>query len=648
MNLLFFVALAVASAQPQILSSNINGYQACALALDQLALFGMLEQPYQHFCAGEPALGLMATCLVRYHGESIKPFVQLCGITKKLLLTAYKNATDKYEVPENATLPVYLPVEVDSSTIRQVYEQVKRENITHNSHTIFGIVLLSYWFVVMLLAGIYHWSYRLFPRMFASMHGSVTNNIRLMILLPALTGGAHAQHLRIACLEGKLPTRFEAVVLGIWLSLAVIFCGVNNFPYVGYPMTRPIGDRLGVLGTFCLPVLILFAGRNNFLQWVTGWSYSRFITFHKWMARICTALILAHVIAKTHGFIIGGYYSMMMARPYMRWGAVGMACMMIMVFHSMLIMRKTRYELFLLMHIIFAAIFIAAGWLHTKNPEYHQFFIAATAIWVFDRVVRIIRLATFGVRHATIELVANETLHVTIDRPTWWKPKPGSHAFLHFLRPSCFWQSHPFTIVDSVTREHTITCYIKIKGGATHGLYQHVCNSPKQIVSLKVLVEGPYEVHMPLRAMESVVFFAGGNGIPGMYSEAMDLASRGKQVKLYWVLRHRMSLEWFEEELLKVKGTKMDVIVYITNSYRDTKDSISVSDLTFGFPHVEFRDGRPNIEHLVHAAVEDSIGPVGIASCAHPAMVDRVRAAVASEVKTATKRIELFEQIQMW
>ncbi|KAM9886574.1 hypothetical protein OXX79_014105, partial [Metschnikowia pulcherrima] len=83
--------------------------------------------------------------------------------------------------------------------------------------------------------------------------------------------------------------------------------------------------------------------------------------------------------------------------------------------------------------------------------------IATTAVWAFDKVARLARMAVFGVRTADVQLIAGETLRVKVPRPSYWKPHPTNYAFIYFFRASCFWQSHPFTIVDSAVEQNVIS-----------------------------------------------------------------------------------------------------------------------------------------------------------------------------------------------
>lgn len=40
-------------------------------------------------------------------------------------------------------------------------------------------------------------------------------------------------------------------------------------------LARYVADRTGIMSFYNLPLLWLLAGRNDFLLWITGWSYRK-------------------------------------------------------------------------------------------------------------------------------------------------------------------------------------------------------------------------------------------------------------------------------------------------------------------------------------------------------------------------------------
>lgn len=46
-----------------------------------------------------------------------------------------------------------------------------------------------------------------------------------------------------------------------------------------------------------LPLMWTFAMRNNVLIWFSGWNFATFNIFHRWIARVVVAELIAHAVA---------------------------------------------------------------------------------------------------------------------------------------------------------------------------------------------------------------------------------------------------------------------------------------------------------------------------------------------------------------
>lgn len=53
-------------------------------------------------------------------------------------------------------------------------------------------------------------------------------------------------------------------------------------------------NRAGTLAIANIPIIWIFATRNDPFLWLTGWSYASFSQFHRWAARTATLLAIAH------------------------------------------------------------------------------------------------------------------------------------------------------------------------------------------------------------------------------------------------------------------------------------------------------------------------------------------------------------------
>ncbi|ODV78161.1 uncharacterized protein CANTADRAFT_7613 [Suhomyces tanzawaensis NRRL Y-17324] len=676
--------------------------EACTLLIAKSAtLFNKTDKAGYCSVKNQQALGTMAHCMEQLpYKKSRQSFLDYCdkknhSITEEQYLAAYDNATShlvKNVTADDPTYKItklyYKPVALSQVKVKGAWESEVGRYYNYNWAHWYGIALASYWFFVMLIAGICNLTYFLFPNFVKKLTGSTINAYRKHVTLPALFGKSHAHHLQfLKVFQVLLPTRLESILVFIWVAMTIIFMSVkykHDKPNVIWPKSiaieigRKIGDRTGIAVLYVIPTLILFAGRNNFMQWVSGWPYSRFVYIHKWLARAAFLMIVVHAVGMTYNGIGLGKFVFRNNKDYMRFGYVATVAAGLMMFQSLLVFRRTNYELFLAFHILLAVLFILGGWRHTTEDGFQQFYYAATAIWVFDRVVRLARLAAFGIRSAEVRLVANETLRVTMTRPSYWVPYPNCNAYIHFIRPTCFWQSHPFTIVDSVTEHNTITFYLKVKGGITHGLYQYLSKQPDNTAMIKVSIEGPYGQRSAMSRFENTVFLAGGNGIPGLYDEATQIAKkRSGGVKLVWVIRHFRSIEWFYPELLKLKNSGVETTIFVTQPHLGLTNPIVphaldgsddelerseeeeekksenleesndyIQNVKNKLNFIEFREGRPDIYEYVAQEIAQTNGPIAFGTCAHAKMVDEARKSVADHLNDTKYRVELFEQLQ--
>ncbi|KAG0633149.1 hypothetical protein HOY80DRAFT_658100 [Tuber brumale] len=126
---------------------------------------------------------------------------------------------------------------------------------------------------------------------------ALSNWFKRTIQYPALFRGRHRKPIGWY----TFPTRIETILVATYWLLNIIFLVVNrNQKGLGgksIDSVKLIGDRAGTLALWNLPVFFLLAGRNDFLVWLTGWSYSMFHVFHKWIARCAVLMAVVHSLA---------------------------------------------------------------------------------------------------------------------------------------------------------------------------------------------------------------------------------------------------------------------------------------------------------------------------------------------------------------
>ncbi|KGU24473.1 hypothetical protein MG7_03799 [Candida albicans P34048] len=728
--LLTFALIEASGRKPRKYSKLDTAMQACNVYIGKYgtvcASSGKKKSiNWKCYCNQDPGFGTISDCLVRgYNNDTsiIDKFVDKCNMTESKFYekydriqkefktngTHYANKTSKTKTSSasktsstkaSGTASVSSSTGKASSSTQKVSPTPLLINyktftpyknayaMSYNNYNIsiyYGAGLLGYWagiFVIAILANLFR---KMFPRLTNYCTGAVSNAFRKYILLPATFGKKKAQPLSFGFggfFDGLVPTRLESLIITVFVLLTGFLSALHIHHVKDNPqyatknaeLGHLIADRTGILSAFLIPLLILFGGRNNFLQWLTGWDFATFIMYHRWISRIDVLLIIVHAITFTVSDKATGKYNTRMKRDFMIWGVVATICAGFILFQAMLFFRRRCYEVFFCIHIVLVVFFVVGGFHHLDDQGYGDFMWAAIAVWVFDRAVRLGRIFFFGARKATVSIKGGETLKIEVPKPKYWKSIAGGHAFIQFLRPTVFLQSHPFTFTTTES-EDKIVFYAKIKNGITENISKYLSRLPGNTATIRVLVEGPYgEPSGAGRNCKNVVFIAGGNGIPGIYSECVDLAKKSKNqsIKLVWIIRHWKSLSWFTEELEYLKKTNVQTTVYVTqpqdyngmksfeqdsNSEKksDEKDSVEspqnsfVSKIKQDLSHVEFIEGRPNIVEQVEQEIKETDGALGFVTCGHPAMVDELRSAVTKNLNASKHRVEFHEQLQTW
>ncbi|RCK66705.1 putative ferric reductase transmembrane component [Candida viswanathii] len=638
------------------------------------------------YCNNFSAFATIAHCYDVGHKDEVASLLGMCKeFNKTLTRSMFEHANCFYD--DKAIYPIQkfpgselakYPVKLNDSMI-YVFKQSYELFLGNYDLSIdYGAYLAYYFIGVMVLVSLGNWSKMLFPGLTKLITDPVTNWFRKNISTPAVSRHKTNEYPMGSYFDMLVPTRLESLIL-VGATILTMKFFIVHIEYVeGDPIfhtkidayLRNYAVRASLMGSSITPLLVLFGGRNNFLQWVTRWDYSTFIMFHRWISRLAVLLFIIHTYCYKIFFLrINHEFG-----NYVYWGGAAMTAGMAILVQGILYLRRRNYEVFLILHIILAAVFIFGAWVHVNDFYCVWFYYTSAAIWGFDRLVRILRLYAFGFPEADVYLLPDDTLKVVVPKPDEWEAVPGGHVFIHFLRWKYFWQSHPFTYVVSPDNKN-IVLYCKVKGGVTKALGLHLAKQPGQHARIRVAVEGAYGETTPAHYADTAVFVAGGNGIPGIYCEVMDMADKlpsnsNRRMKLYWVVRDYNSLTWFLDELKLLKTTKIETTIYVSRPLNPlqpvtnkspplelqpllgsgTHDVITTKeDLRLELAHIHIFEGRPKIDKLVEQEIEESRGSTAFVTCGHPAMVDDIRAEAARRIDNIEhKRVDYYEQLQVW
>lgn len=469
-------------------------------------------------------------------------------------------------------------------------------------------------------------------------------------------------------LIGNAPTVGQSLYVAMFVILNIILTSVN------YQSRQPNGWystrwrevmayvlwRTGNFSFIMAPLIFLFGSRNNILLWLTNWSHSTYLVLHRWVARIFTLQVLLHSIVGVVLYKEQGTYDEEVKMPFWIWGIVATLCCVILCFGSGLYVRSFAYEFFLLTHIVLTVIMIVGCWYHVYDlykflggvPDW---IYAMSAVWFFDRLARVARVAMTGPRRAKVTELSDG--YVRIDIPgIRWGCEPGKHVYVYFptLNPLRPWENHPFSVLPTALLKPVIqrggsesqsqhsaerieenvdvekhdalkhrvkavqssrptvglTLYVRKSTGMTKTLCAHD--------NMLTLVEGPYPNNSTKEVLhcDRILLIGGGIGITGL----LPFVNNHWNVKLAWSVKE--SAECLVEDL---KG--------VLNEIADKDIKV---------------DSRLDVKQLLAAEVEAGWDRVGVVVSGPGALCDDVRAAVVEAGKLGKNEFELEVEAYSW
>ena len=183
------------------------------------------------------------------------------------------------------------------------------------------------------------------------------------------------------------------------VSLNATFCEycANVSSACRFPMTstytqriKYFSDRTAVLCVSYLPIVILLSGRNSLAALLSGMPFSMQMLYHRWVGRMVALLALCHGAGYTATYTAFGGVTYLYLQPYVPFGITvrrspiesengsatylsfflqALVALCCSCFFSLPTIRKFSYEVFLLGHIMFAALTLGCAFTHVKKQQ---------------------------------------------------------------------------------------------------------------------------------------------------------------------------------------------------------------------------------------------------------------------------------------
>ncbi|KAI0206745.1 ferric reductase NAD binding domain-containing protein [Astrocystis sublimbata] len=332
--------------------------------------------------------------------------------------------------------------------------------------------------------------------------------------------------------------------------LVVVYVALNalfSFYRVDCSKLGNLAARFGWMATGNMVFVVFLALKNTPLALLSAYSYERLNSLHQIVGYTTLLQTALHGVLYTYSFMTSGKTYLLQEDVVTAGIVLGFATLFTVL--AGMTLRRLNYELFYIIHLALFVVIVVTLGLH--RPTFEDKALIATvlmaAIWFFDRLIRVARLAYNSINNeATIFPLPNGGTRIVMKKSIA-RARPGKHCYVWMPQIRAF-ETHPFTIVATEPLELVVNTY----SGFTRDLHRHASNNPG--ASLKVSAEGPYGTNPDPMDYDKVVLVAGGAGATFAIGLAVDMLRRmtldsNKRIELIWSARGRDNMTWFTRHL---------------------------------------------------------------------------------------------------
>jgi NAD(P)H-flavin reductase len=329
------------------------------------------------------------------------------------------------------------------------------------------------------------------------------------------------------------------------------------------------------------------------------------------------------------------------------------------------------------------------------NGEWNIFLWPSLSIWLFDRLLRALRILAFNWRFWSKNCEVTYNSHSNLVRlevpcsQSFLEPKPGSYYYIYALDNLLYaHQSHPFTLayvasneddedLELRTRTSSPSSTASTESSESEALLPHKptsSNSPSSSLvflirpydgftsrlalssthtpsSLRVLLEGPYGSTAPLRTFSTILFLVGGTGIAAPLSYLTHLlsspSSRVRRLRIVWAVReHAFFVDVLARFKELLRDERVEVDVHVTRDEEGKDDPVAE-----GLEGVGLLAGRPDVDAEVEEICRGSGGRdvrTAVVACGPSMMADQTRRACVRAIGDGYRSVEYFEESFKW
>lgn len=362
-----------------------------------------------------------------------------------------------------------------------------------------------------------------------------------------------------------------AVIVALWVRAG----GLSEVHGTADAMTSA-GRLTALLGAYLALVAVLLLARVPVLERAAGME--RLVRWHRWAARACLVLLLAHAALTTAGLTLGDRISLpreaarlISQYPGVITATAGLVLLIgVGVTSAVIVRRRLRYETWYFVHL-YSYLAIALAFSHqiatgkdfVGDPAARVYWTALYlftlgALVLFRIALPLARAARHRLRVARVvrEAPGVVSIEITGRELDRLGAQPGQFFLWRFLTPGRWWQAHPFSL-SAPPDGRRLRITVKSSGDFSSGLRDLRPGT-------RVLAEGPYgSFTAEARRRDRVALIAGGAGITPIRALLETLPARRGDIALVYQAPHADEVVFRDEleRLATERGVDLHFVV---------------------------------------------------------------------------------------
>ena len=349
------------------------------------------------------------------------------------------------------------------------------------------------------------------------------------------------------------------------INLLVIFAlwwnGSKSLLINGSGQLIAIGRITGLLGEFCLALMLLFIGRVGFLEPLFG--HDQLNKWHRYLGYGVSLFLLGHPIFLVAGYSVRNNYSW--SQQFLsfinEWddvfpALVALVLLVVVILFSIpAIKRLIKYEQWHGLHLLTYVAFIIAIGHQTSYGDFNENFLPVSYWYVFNfgclgllilyrwlRPLFLFNKHRFNIDRVTAEGGDVYSIYIKGNDMGDFKFKAGQFANLIILDKGFIWP-HPFSFSSQYNGEYL---RFTIKG---LGDFSKKIGTIKN--GTKVIIDGPLGRFVTEEVInDKFLLIAGGVGVTPIMALSQSLAKNKKDLAVIYAVKTENDLV-FEQDLIK-------------------------------------------------------------------------------------------------